>query len=136
MAANKQKSARQKIITRKEVTVNLPVVRAPGFLQGFINFIREQGVIGLAIGLVLGVAGKSLVDSVVANIFSPIIGVLTGGVDLSDKFACIKSEAGQCVSKITYGQFLNDLISFVIILGVVYFIVKSLKLDRLDKKKD
>jgi large conductance mechanosensitive channel len=126
---------RQKIITRREVTVSLPVVKVPRPFQGFVDFVREQGVIGLAVGLVLGVAAKSVVDSIVNNIFNPIIGVLTGGVDLSDRFICIKSIDSACVSKVGYGQLISDLISFLTIAAVVYFVVKGLKLDKLDKKK-
>lgn len=126
---------KHKIIRTKEVTLSLPVVKAPGWLQGFVDFIREQGVVGLAVGLVLGFASKSVVDSIVNNIFNPIVGVLTGGVNLADRFICIKSDAGVCVSKVGYGQLLSDIISFLIIAGVVYFVVKGLKLDKLDKKK-
>ena len=60
-------------------TFDLPEIKAWGWLQGFIDFIREQGVVGLAVGLVLGVASKSVIDSLVNNIFNPVIGVLTGG---------------------------------------------------------
>lgn len=130
------KPQKRKIITKKEVTVALPVVKAPSWLQGFVNFVREQGVVGLAVGLVLGVAGKSVVDSIVANIFNPVIGVLTGGVNLANRHICIKESAGECVSKIGYGQLLSDLLSFLIVAAVVYFVVKGLKLDRLDKPKN
>ncbi len=126
---------KRKIIEKKEVVVTMPVIKVPRFLQGFVDFVREQGVVGLAVGLVLGFASKGVVDSIVNNIFNPVIGVLTGGDRLSTRFICIKSEAGECVSKIGYGQVLNDIISFLIVAGVVYFVVKGLKLDRLDKKK-
>jgi large conductance mechanosensitive channel len=126
----------RKIIEKKEVTLTLPVIKAPGWLQGFVDFIREQGVVGLAVGLVLGFASKSVVDSIVNNIFNPIVGVLTGGVNLADRFVCIKSAGGACVSKVGYGQLISDIIGFMIIAGVVYFVVKGLKLDKLDKPKD
>lgn len=125
---------RRKLVEKKEVTLALPVVKAPGWLQGFVNFVREQGVVGLAVGLVLGFGSKSVVDSIVNNIFNPIIGVLVGGVNLTQRFICIKTEAGVCVSKIGYGQLISDMISFLIIAAVVYFVVKGLKLDKLDKK--
>lgn len=124
-----------KLIHAKEVTMVLPVVTAPHWLQGFINFIREQGVVGLAVGLVLGVASKSVIDSAVNNIFNPIIGVLSGGVNLADRYICIKTSATVCTSKIGYGKFLSDILSFIIVAGVVYFVVKGLKLDHLDKPK-
>lgn len=125
-----------KLIKTVEVTMMLPVVRAPSWLQGFVNFIREQGVVGLAVGLVLGVASKSVIDSVVNNIFNPIIGVMAGGVNLADRYICIKSTATVCTSKIGYGRVLSDILSFIIVAAVIYFVVKGLKLDKLDKPKD
>ena len=122
-------------LKRKEVTVSLPVVKAPGWLQGFVDFVREQGVVGIAVGLTLGLAAKSLVDSFVQNVVNPIAGVLYGGGQLAEKSWCLKSVAGQCTNKLIYGSFLNALINFVIILAVVYFVVKKLKLDKLDKTK-
>ncbi len=126
----------QRRVARKEVTINLPVVRAPGWLQGFVDFVREQGVVGLAVGLILGVAAKSVIDSFVNNIINPIIGLLTGGVSLEHKTWCIDHTAGVCTSTLKYGQFISDIISFLIVAFVVYMIVKMLKLDRLDKKKE
>ena len=113
----------------------LPEIKAWGWLQGFIDFIREQGVVGLAVGLVLGVASKSVIDSLVNNIFNPIIGVLTGGENLASRYLCLKTADGACVAKLGWGHLLSDMLSFVIVAAVVYFSVKSLKLDRLDKKK-
>ncbi len=110
------------------------ILRQP--LQGFIDFIREQGVVSLAVGLVLGVASKSVVDSLVNNIFNPIIGVLIGGENLGNKAICLKSEAGKCVSPLGYGHVVSDLLSFIIVAALVYFAVKGLKLDKLDKKKE
>ena len=93
-------------------------------------------MVGLAVGLVLGFASKSVVDSLVNNIFNPVVGVLMGGVNLADRYICIKSTSGVCVSKVGYGQLISDIIGFMIIAGVVYFVVKGLKLDKLDKPKD
>ena len=126
---------RKEIITKKEVTMSIPVIKAPGWLQGFVDFIREQGVVGLAVGLTLGVAAKGLIDSLVQNLFNPVIGVLTGGENLGSRFACIKHAGAACTSKLGYGQFISDFLSFLIVAAVVYFVVKGLKLDKLDKKK-
>ncbi|HLB66472.1 MAG TPA: MscL family protein [Candidatus Saccharimonadales bacterium] len=126
---------KRKLIHKKDVTLTLPVVKAPSWLQGFVDFIREQGVVGLAVGLILGVASKSVIDSLVNNIFNPLIGLLYGGGDFSTKFWCLKKVGNSCVNKIGYGSFMNDIISFIIIAGVVYFVVKQLRLDKLDKKK-
>lgn len=137
MAEARQTSKR---VARQDdaIVVVLPPIKAPAWLQGFVNFVREQGVVGLAVGLVLGVASKGVVDSLVANIFNPIIGVLTGGESLATKAWCMKHTAeGACQAgtKLGYGQVMSDLLSFVIVAAVVYFVVKGLKLDKLDKKK-
>lgn len=126
---------RRKIIQKKEVVLTLPGIKAPGWLQGFVDFVREQGVVGLAVGLTLGLASKSVVDSLVANVLNPVIGVLSGGESLGGKYVCIKHAGDICSSKLGYGQFLSDLLSFMVVAGVVYFVVKGLKLDRLDKPK-
>jgi large conductance mechanosensitive channel protein len=126
---------KRKLVTRREVTVSLPVVVVPKPLQGFVDFVREQGVVGLAVGLVLGVAAKSVVDSLVANIFNPIIGLIGGGGDLAGRYVCIRSVYGECTNKIGYGAVISSLTSFLIVAAIVYFVVRALKLDKLDKKK-
>ncbi len=131
-----RKQERRRVAEKREVVIVLPAVKAPGWLQGFVDFIREQGVVGLAVGLILGIAAKSVIDSLVNNIFNPIVGLLTGGVTLDHKTLCILHETGgACKTNLGYGHFLSDLISFIIVAALVYFVVKSLKLDKVDKKK-
>jgi large conductance mechanosensitive channel len=129
---------RKRRVVRKdgEVAIILPEVKAPKFLQGFVDFIREQGVVGLAVGLILGFASKTVIDSLVNNIFNPIVGLLTGGISLEHKTACLKQLGGQCTTSLGYGRFISDLISFLIVVALVYLVFKSLKLERLDKKKE
>jgi large conductance mechanosensitive channel len=129
----------KKVVRReREVTVVLPAIKAPRFLQGFVDFVREQGVVGLAIGLILGFASKTVVDSLVNNIFNPIVGLLTGGISLEHKTACLKhvDSTTQCATQMKYGQFISDVISFMIVVAAVYVAFKMLKLERLDKKKE
>lgn len=102
-----------------------------GSMKGFIDFIREQGVVGLAVGFILGGAISKLVSSLVSDIANPLIGALLGSVgNIKDSYFTIGT------SKILWGNFLNTLVDFVVISSVVYFGVKKLKLDRLDKKKE
>ncbi|HSX45236.1 MAG TPA: MscL family protein [Candidatus Saccharimonadales bacterium] len=119
----------------RQVVVVLPAIQAPKWLQGFVNFVREQGVVGIAIGLTVGLAAKSLVDSFVQNVVNPLAGMLYGGGQLAEKTWCLKSVGTKCTNPLSYGSFLNALINFIIILAIVYFVVKRLKLDRLDKTK-
>ena len=98
-------------------------------MKGFLSFVREQGVVGLAVGFILGGAVSKTVSSLVDNIINPIVGAFLGEVDLSEKFFSIGGVA------IKYGAFVSTVVDFVIVAGVVYFGIKILKLDRLDKAK-
>jgi large conductance mechanosensitive channel len=122
---------------RRQIVLTVPPMRAPKFLQGFVDFVRTQGVVGLAVGLVLGVAAKSVVDSLVANVFNPLIGMVGGGSGSIDgRFICLKETAGACTNKLGYGNVVSTVMSFLIVAGIVYFVVKGLKLDKLDKSKE
>ncbi len=99
-------------------------------MKGFINFIREQGVVGLAVGFILGGAVSKVVTAIVEDLVNPLVGFLLGATgNLKEAFFYIGS------SKILYGALISTLIDFIIIALVVYFGVKILKLDKLDKKK-
>lgn len=99
-------------------------------MKGFLDFIREQGVMGLAVGFILGGAVSKVVSSLVSDIINPIVGVILGAAgDLSSLQLIIGP------IQIHYGNFLAVLVDFVIIAAVVYFGVKGLGLDKLDKKK-
>ena len=99
-------------------------------MKGFINFIREQGVVGLAVGFILGGAVSKVVSALVTDIINPLVGLALGSVgDL--KSAAI--DLG--TSKILYGDLISVFIDFIVIALVVYFGVKLIGLDKLDKKK-
>ena len=99
-------------------------------MKGFIEFIREQGVMGLAVGFILGGAVSKLVSSLINDIINPLLGFLLGAAgNLSTQYVQIGK------AQILYGSFINTIIDFVVLAGVVYFGVKVLKLDKLDKKK-
>jgi len=102
--------------------------------SGFMSFIREQGVIGLAIGLVLGVQIKALVDQMVKSFVDPILGlVMPGAGSLEAKTFALTVGEKQAI--FTYGAFLSVLISFIVVAAVIYVAFKVLKLEKLDKKK-
>jgi len=108
--------------------------RAREHAAGFMSFVREQGVVGLAVGLVLGVQVKAVVDQLVASFVNPIIGLLLPGKgDLASKAFTISIGGKHAV--FMYGAFVAVIISFLTVAAVVYFAVKGLKLDKLDKKK-
>jgi large conductance mechanosensitive channel len=104
-------------------------------LNGFLGFIREQGVIGLAIGFVMGAAAATLVKSLIDNVLMPPLGILVGSANgLKGLSANLGRHGGKEVV-LNYGIFLNDLVNFLILALAVYVMVKVLRLDRLDKKK-
>lgn len=97
--------------------------------RGFMEFIREQGVVGLAIGFILGASVSRLVASLVADIINPILNVFIGSAsEMKVKYFQISS------IKIMWGSFLANFVDFLVIAIVVYIGFKILKLDKLDKK--
>lgn len=92
----------------------------------FVNFIREQGVIGLAIAFILGGAISKVVSSLVQDLIQPVIGLVFGKAD---------GLKALHLGPVMYGNFLANFIDFVIIAFVVYFVFKKLRLETLDKKK-
>jgi large conductance mechanosensitive channel len=99
-------------------------------MKGFLDFISEQGVVGLAVGFILGGAVSKLVSALVEDIISPILAIGLNNLK-SLKDATLQIGA----AKIMWGDFVNVAIDFAVIALVVYFGVKLLKLDNLDKKK-
>jgi large conductance mechanosensitive channel len=98
-------------------------------MKGFMDFIRKQGVMGLAVGFILGGSVKNVVSSLVKDIIDPILGLVLGATKgLESAYLSIGA------AKVMWGSFLNVLIDFLIVAFVVYFGVKGLKLDKLDQK--
>jgi len=99
-------------------------------MSEFISFIRKQGIMGLAIGFILGGAISKVVTALVDDIINPILGIVLGRVgSLSSAALTIGSV------RILWGHFVGALIDFLVIALVVYYIFKGLGLDKLDKKE-
>lgn len=99
-------------------------------VQGFMEFVREAGVVGLAVGFMLGGAITKLVSSLVNDLINPILGIFLGATKNLKEMSLMIGGA-----KIAWGNFVSNLIDFIIISAVVYFGVKRLGLDKFDKKK-
>ena len=104
--------------------------------QGFMNFVREQGVVGLAVGLAIGAAAGDAVDAIVKGLISPIVGFILGGTDLASlEWEIVKKTASSSRElTIGYGMVLQSIITLLATAFVVYQIIHILKMDRLDKK--
>jgi len=104
-------------------------------MKGFLDFIRTQGVVRLAVGLVLGGAVGILVKSFVNNIIMPPIGLLLGSTQGLNGLVWTISVNGK-EAVVAYGVFLNDFINFLVIALVIYYIIHLLRLDKLYKPKN
>ena len=99
-------------------------------MKGFLDFIREQGVVGLAVGFILGGAVSKVVSALVTDIINPLLGVALG---VAGNLKAASISIGS--AKILYGDLISVAIDFIVIALVVYLGVKILGLDKLDKPK-
>ena len=110
------------------------------FIQDFKSFALKGNVVDMAVGVIIGGAFGKIVTSVVNNIIMPPIGMLTGGVDFTDLKLVIKdavTEGGQVVSEavtLNYGQFIQDVVDFLIISFCIFLMVKGIA--TLSRKKE
>ncbi|MBP9781123.1 large conductance mechanosensitive channel protein MscL [Candidatus Woesebacteria bacterium] len=86
-------------------------------LKGFRDYLFRGNVVDLAVAVVIGGAFGSIVTSLVKDIVTPIIGAIGGQPDFSNIYFTVNN------SKFMIGNFLNTVIAFVMIVGVIYFVV-------------
>lgn len=111
-----------------------------GFIKDYRDFIMRGNVMDLAIGIIIGSAFSTVVNSVVDNLMMPPLGLLFGNSDFGDLFILLKQgeellpegatlEMAREVGAVTfnYGQFLTDLISFLFLGFGVFLIIKGLR---------
>ncbi len=105
--------------------------------NGFMNFVREQGVIGLAVGLAVGASAGAAVKQIVDGLINPIVGFIIGGINLSKLSWVIvePDDDGTGGLVLAWGAVVSSLITLVATALVVYWAIHAAKLDRLDKKK-
>ena len=89
-------------------------------LKEFKNFIARGNVLDMAIGIIMGSAFTAIVKSMVDDILMPIISGLTAGIDYED---VVVNVAG---ASLKVGNFINAVISFIIIAFVMFMIVKAI----------
>lgn len=105
-------------------------------LSAFMDFVRAQGVVGIAVGLAVGVAAATAVRDIVEGLINPLVGFLLSGNDLTAiAWNTGISRNGEDLV-FAWGLALNGIIVFLATAFVVYVIVHKLNLDKLDKKKE
>ena len=109
------------------------------FLNDFKAFAFKGNMMDLAIGMIIGAAFTALVNSVVSNLFMPVISLFTGGIDFSNLYLPLSAgskdafmagadivTARAAGSVLPYGTFITDLIQFLILAFVVFLMVRAL----------
>lgn len=115
-------------------------------LKEFKEFAMRGNVVDMAVGIIIGGAFGTIVKSLVADVIMPPVGLLLGGVDFTDLFVTLKEgasagpyatlaaaqEAGAVV--ISYGVFINAVISFIIVAFAVFLLIRSI--NRLRREEE
>jgi large conductance mechanosensitive channel len=97
-------------------------------LKEFKTFIMRGNVMDLAVGVIIGGAFGKIIGSLVSDILMPVIGLIIGGINFTGLAFTIGS------AKVTYGNFINNIIDFLIIAAVIFLIVKGV--NSLQKKPE
>jgi large conductance mechanosensitive channel len=107
-------------------------------IQEIKDFAVKGNVVDMAVGIVIGGAFTSIVKSIVSDIINPVVGLLTNGVDLTNIFVVLKggtkgtayTTLAQATSDgavtLNIGQLCNNIISFVIVAIILFFIIKAI----------
>jgi large conductance mechanosensitive channel len=109
-------------------------VRRPAWVDEFRAFIMRGNVVDLAVGIIIGVAFTAVVNSLVKDIFTPIIGLLVGGIDFTNIFVTLKGQSEPTLADaqkagavtLNFGVFLNAIIQFLIVSFAVFWMIKVL----------
>ena len=119
---------------------------ASKILKEFREFALKGSVVDLAVGIIIGTAFGAVVKGLVDEIIMPLVGMLLGGIDFSSRFWVLRQGDAPLNSTMTlqearatgaavigYGQFLNLIITFLIVAWAVFLIVKSI--NRMRRKQ-
>ncbi|WP_333649710.1 large conductance mechanosensitive channel protein MscL [Lacrimispora sp.] len=111
--------------------------KTKGMVSEFKEFVLRGNVVDLAVGVIIGAAFQGIVNSLVKDIISPLIGAITGGVDFSGKFLLLYEapqgadvstlEAAQALGPVFgYGAFITAVINFFIMAVVIFAMIKAI----------
>ena len=116
----------------------LPPVRmpaTPGWISEFKSFVMRGNVVDLAVGIVIGAAFTAIVNSLVKDLLTPVLGLVLGGIDFTNLFITMKGptqptlDAAKAAGAVTLnvGLFLNAIISFLIVSFAIFWMVRMLQ---------
>jgi large conductance mechanosensitive channel len=113
-------------------TIEVPIKRVNPILKEFKSFAVRGNVLDLAVGVIIGTAFGKVVDSLVTDVLMPPLSILTGDIDLSNRFINLSRGHYQTLKEakdhhapvITYGVFLNTIVSFLIVAFAIFLLVR------------
>ena len=117
-------------------------VHRPAWVDEFRAFIMRGSVVDLAVGIIIGAAFTGVVGSLVKDVFNPVLGLATGGIDFSNVFWALNGQHYATLADaqkagaptLNLGLFINSIINFVIIAFAIFWVVKAL--TRLHVRED
>lgn len=110
-----------------------------GFLAEFREFISRGNVMDMAVGVIIGGAFQSIINSLVGDVVMPILGVITGGTDFSDLAITLVEAVGDKEAvTLSYGNFISAVINFLLMALVIFTFIKVMNgvAERLKLKKE
>jgi large conductance mechanosensitive channel len=114
---------------------DVPPIKKPGWVGEFQAFLMRGNVVDLAVAVVIGAAFTKIVNSLVADLINPIIGLITGGVDFSNHFTTLSGKVKPTLAAakkagavtLNYGVFINAVINFVIVAFAIFWLVRMIQ---------
>ncbi len=105
-----------------------------GIIKEFKEFISRGSVMDLAVGIIIGGAFTTIVNSLVKDIIMPFIGLLIGNINFSNlKIILTPASGDKAEAAILYGNFIQNVVNFLIVAFVVFILIKAL--NSFKKKK-
>ena len=106
-----------------------------GMISEFKQFAMRGNVVDMAVGIVIGGAFGKIVSSFVADVITPPIGILIGGVDFTGLALTLKKAAGESAAvTLNYGKFIQSFVDFLIIAFAIFVVIKAM--NTLKKKEE
>ena len=114
-----------------------------GFIKEFKEFAVKGNVMDMAVGVIIGGAFGKIVTSLVNDVLMPVISLVTGGIDFTnlfinlsgdEKYATLAAAQEAGASVFAYGQFLQNIVDFIIVAFCIFLMLKGI--NKMNRKKE
>ena len=114
-----------------------------GFIKEFKEFAVKGNVMDMAVGVIIGGAFGKIVTSLVNDVLMPVISLVTGGIDFTnlfinlsgdEKYATLAAAQEAGASVFAYGQFLQNIVDFIIVAFCIFLMLKGI--NKINRKKE